>query len=52
MECYPICLRFDTKELYDGGIGIHSDMVYKNYTLQDMLKYDHNHLLRITHGYN
>ena len=40
-ECYHIVLRLPSGELYDGGIGIHTDEAYTpQYVIDDMLTYD------------
>ena len=44
-ECWHIAIRLPTGELYDGGIGIHTDEAYGNdYTIEDMFLYDHERL--------
>jgi hypothetical protein len=40
-QCYHIVLRLPTGELYDGGIGIHTDSMYTpKYVIDDMFTYD------------
>ncbi|MCH9757058.1 MAG: acetyltransferase [Gammaproteobacteria bacterium] len=50
-ECYHIAIRLPNGELYDGGIGIHSDALYpRKYQVNDMLEYDHKLLEKWAYG--
>lgn len=50
-ECWHIAIRLPTGELYDGGIGIHTDEAYNSmYTIEDMLLYDHARLEKWSYG--
>lgn len=51
-ECWHITLRLPTGELYDGGIGIHTDEYYDNqtYSIDEMLVYDHKRLEKWSYG--
>lgn len=50
-ECWHIAIRLPTGELYDGGVGIHSDEIYgKDYTIEDMYLYNHEYLEKWSYG--
>lgn len=50
-ECWHIAIRLPTGELYDGGVGIHTDEAYGNdYTIEDMFLYDHELLEKWSYG--
>lgn len=49
-ECYHVLVRLPTGELYDGGIGIHSDKYYDKYIIDDMLEYNHDLLEQWSYG--
>lgn len=50
-ECWHVVVRLPTGELYDGGVGIHSEANYeKDYPIDDMLQYDHDLLEKWSYG--
>ena len=50
-ECDHITIRLPSGELYDGGIGIHTDIEYLDkLILEDMLKYDEELLDKWSYG--
>lgn len=52
-ECDHIVIRLPSGELYDGGIGIHTENVYKpKFLIEDMLNYDEALLEKWSYGLN
>lgn len=49
-ECYHICIVLPNGEFFDGGIGIHTRDLYKEYILEDMFTYDHQRLEKWSYG--
>ncbi|STX50946.1 Uncharacterised protein [Legionella busanensis] len=50
-ECWHIAIRLPTGELYDGGIGIHTEANYdEGYIMDDMLVYNHDLLEKWSYG--
>lgn len=50
-ECYHIVIRLPDGQLYDGGIGLHSDEAYSpDYVIDDMLVYNHKTLDKWAYG--
>lgn len=50
-ECDHVVIRLPSGELYDGGIGVHSDSFYeKKFIIEDMLHYDHDRLEKWSYG--
>ena len=50
-ECDHIVIRLPSGDLYDGGIGIHSDEAYApEFVVEDMLQYDHDKLEKWAYG--
>jgi hypothetical protein len=50
-ECWHIAIRLPTGELYDGGVGIHTDEDYgDDYIIEDMFIYEHKHLEKWSYG--
>lgn len=50
-ECWHIAVRLPTGELYDGGIGVHFEDVYRDkYVIDEMLQYDHDLLEKWSYG--
>jgi hypothetical protein len=46
-----VFIRFASGELYDGGIGVHSDVQYLNkFIIIDMTRYDQNELEKWSYG--
>ncbi len=50
-ECWHIVIRLPTGELYDGGVGIHTDESYgDDYIIEEMFSYDHERLEKWSYG--
>jgi hypothetical protein len=50
-ECDHIVVRLPSGELYDGGIGIHTDVEYKNkFLIDEMIEYDEQILEKWSYG--
>ena len=50
-ECDHIVVLLPSGSLYDGGIGVHSDEIYKdNLLIDEMLEYDHETLEKWAYG--
>lgn len=50
-ECWHTLVRLPSGELYDGGIGIHTDATWiPEYVIDEMLIYDHNTLEKWSYG--
>lgn len=50
-KCWHIAIRLPTGELYDGGIGIHTDKSYsEKYTIEDMLVDDQAYIEKWSYG--
>ncbi|HFL2713438.1 TPA: AAA family ATPase [Legionella pneumophila] len=50
-ECWHIAIRLPTGELYDGGVGIHSEESYgEEYLIEDMFVYDEARLEKWSYG--
>jgi hypothetical protein len=53
-ECDHIVIRFPSGELYDGGLGIHTDSEYllNNFVIDDMFEYHGDILEKWSYGLN
>lgn len=50
-ECWHALVRLPSGELYDGGIGIHTDATWiPEYIIDEMLTYDHDTLEKWSYG--
>lgn len=50
-ECWHIAIRLSSGELYDGGVGIHTEDFYgKDYVFEDMLEYNEPLLEKWAYG--
>lgn len=51
-ECWHICLRLPSGDLFDGGIGVHDESTYnpEKYQLKEMVKYDKNLMEKHSYG--
>jgi hypothetical protein len=50
-ECYHIVIRLPSGELFDGGIGIHSDNTYlPKYLIDEMMVFDRDTLEKWSYG--
>ncbi len=50
-ECDHVAIRLPWNDLYDGGIGVHTDSLYtKKFIIEDMLNYDHDRLEKWSYG--
>ena len=50
-ECWHTLIRLPSGDLYDGGIGIHTDQTWTpEYLIDDMLTYDHALLEKWSYG--
>lgn len=52
-ECDHVLIRLPSGELYDGGIGIHTEKEYDSkFLIEEMLKYDEDLLEKWSYGLN
>ena len=51
-ECYHVCIRLPSGELYDGGEGVHTDARYESFRVEDMMEYQHEQLEKWSYGLN
>lgn len=49
-ECYHIYVVLPNGKLFDGGIGVHSRDVYRDFILEEMLQYDHQKMEKWSYG--
>lgn len=50
-ECDHIVIRLPSGDLYDGGIGVHSEKIYQDHFLvDDMIDYNHETLEKWAYG--
>ena len=50
-ECDHVLIRLPWGELYDGGIGVHTDQIHRpKFVIDDMLDYEHSTLEKWSYG--